>query len=143
MPEDGELAQPVSGDTEASAARQARLNEREAASKTEFQNGDIVMGVAVKLEDKYAQKCQIIEVLSRRYKVKMLTGTAPGKQHKFLKGSVKGIEPDVPIGGAALGAERIQQPPPEAAASASATSASATGNGDDRTQMQEIGDLFD
>ena len=127
----------MSGDTEASAAKEASLNESEAESKFEFQNGHIVMGMATKFKDKFAQKCQIIEVLSRHYKVKMLAGPIQGENHKFLKGSVKRIEPDVPIGGAALGAEQIQDPPSEVAASASAT-----GNGDDRTQMQEIGDLF-
>ena len=58
------------------------------------------MGAATKRKDKFdQQKCEIIAVLVRHYKVKMLTGPAKGtldETHKYLHPSVKTIPVEEP-----------------------------------------------
>ena len=106
-------------DADASAANQgeagaavAVADEGRAADNAEFKIGDVVMGVATKAKEKWAQKCKIMEILSRHYKVTMLEGEAKGETHKLLKACVKAIPAPV-------------APAPLAVASAEATVADA------------------
>ena len=49
-----------------------------------FKVGDVVLGMAAKKKDKYNnQQAEIIDVLSKYYKVKMLSGEATGTKHKY------------------------------------------------------------
>ena len=61
------------------------------AAKGLFKIGDHVMGVARKHKDSWAHECVITDVLSKHYKVMMVTGNAKGKFHKFLRKDVKAI----------------------------------------------------
>ena len=49
----------------------------------QFKVGDLVVGMAAKFKSSYDQKdSQMIAVLAKHYKVKMLTGDATGAEHK-------------------------------------------------------------
>ena len=72
-----------------------------------FEIGDVVMGVATKAKEKWAQKCEIVDILSKHYKVKMLEGTEIGTVHKFLHACVKRIE--IPAPDAANAAGQLQR----------------------------------
>lgn len=67
-----------------------------AVDNDKFKVGDVVMGIATKSKEKWAQKCEITGILSTQYKVKMLEGTESGKGHKFLHACVKAIPPPGP-----------------------------------------------
>ena len=95
----GEAAASQAGGEQAAAAAAAAAAEAAAVEDEKFQIGDVVMGVATKAKDKWAQKCEIIDILARHYKVKMQTGTEVGSEHKFLHACVNAIipEPDVAV----------------------------------------------
>ena len=119
----------------------------DADAVAEFKVGDIVMGIATKSKEKWAQKCQIVEILTKQYKVTMLEGEAKNEKHKFLKACVKAIPAPV-------------APAPLAVASAEATVADAAPRPLVRTdpapgaapapaqtvvdsEMRDVQDLFD
>ena len=85
-----------------------------------FNVGDIVIGNATKYKEKYdGQRCEVISVLSKHYKVKMLTGVEKNKQHKYLHASVKAAEkPEAP---AAPAPQDVAPPPPEPEGDGAAT----------------------
>ncbi len=56
----------------------------------QFKVGDLVVGMAAKFKSSYDQKdAQVIAVLAKRYKVKMLTGDASGAEHKYTHAMVR------------------------------------------------------
>ena len=118
--------------------------EREAAQDKDtslFKKGDIIMGLAVKHREKYAQKGKIVDVLSKHYKEVMLEGPATNEMHKFVHSAVKAIEPQG-AGAGALATQQVQQEPsPETILSAASAAETATADGD--KAMQAIGDLFE
>ena len=98
----------------------------------EFKIGDIVMGVAIKAKDKWAQKCEIVEILTKHYKVKMLTGMAEGELHKFVKSCIKAIPP-----------EAVATVAPRAAESSEAAVADAPKKNDSDSDMKSVEHMFD
>ena len=58
-----------------------------------YKPDDIVIGIATKYKAKYdQQECQVVEILSKKYKVKMLTGPCKGETHKYLFHCVRSKE---------------------------------------------------
>ena len=50
-----------------------------------YKPDDIVIGVATKYKERYdQQECQVVQILSKKYKVKMLIEPAKGETHKYL-----------------------------------------------------------
>ena len=99
-----------------------------AGNDGEFKIGDIVMGVAIKAKDKWAQKCEIVDILTRHYKVKMLAGMAEGEFHRFVKSSIKAIPPE---------AEAVATVAPRAAV------ADAPKKNDSDSDMKSVEHMFD
>ena len=67
------------------------------AAEATFKTGDIVIGTAGKSKESFDnQRCEVIRVLSTRYKVKMLTGPSRGEEHKYLHKNVKAVEEPEP-----------------------------------------------
>ena len=63
------------------------------ASSAKYKPGDIVIVVATKFKNKYhEQECKVLQVLTKQYKVKMLTGAAKGQFHKYLFHCVRSKE---------------------------------------------------
>ena len=57
-----------------------------------FEKGAVVIGIAGKNKDKYdGRKCEILSVLSKQYKVKILEGPAEGETHKYAHNAVKSV----------------------------------------------------
>ena len=114
-----------------------------AGQDAEFKVGDIVMGVATKSKEKWAQKGEIVDVLTKHYKVKMLAGLAEGESHKFLKACVTAILAPVPAPAVAP----VAVDHPAAAPSEPAVANSATGSGSavgsDDAEMKSVEQLFD
>ena len=102
-----------------------------ASQDDEFKAGDIVMGIALKGKDKWAQKGKIVKVLSKHYTLEMLEGGAIGESHKFLKACVAAIPAPEPPAPATL-----------AAASSETATGHAAAPADDE-DMKGIETLFD
>ena len=67
------------------------------AAEATFKTGDIVIGIAAKSKESFDnQRCEVIAVLSRQYKVKMLTGPSRWEEHKYLHKNVKAVEEPEP-----------------------------------------------
>ena len=117
-----------------------------------FKVGDVVMGVALKSKDKWAQKCEIKEILSRHYKVTMLEGAAKGEMHKFFHGSVKAIPAPAPLPAASSKATEANAAP-DAAPNAAPDAAPAPAQKDVEvaapspsemdSEMRHVEELFD
>ena len=103
------------------------------------------MGVATKAKEKWAQKCEILDVLSRHYKVKMLEGTEIGATHKFLKACVKAIPaPVAPAPLAAASAEAaVADAASDAAPNADPGAAPAPAQTDVDSEMRDVSELFE
>ena len=106
------------------------------AAKGLFNVGDHVRGVATKSKDKWAHECVITSVLSKQYKVKMLSGDAKGQNHKFTHNAVKAIPSKASAASVANS---------DAASDAGSMSAPAQKNPqeEESSGMQDIADLFD
>ena len=113
-------------------ADQGQADAAVAGQDAEFKIGDIVMGVAIKAKDKWAQKCEIVEILTKHYKVKMLTGLAAGELHKFVKSCIKAIPPEV-----------VATVAPRAAESSEAAVADAPKKNDSDSDMKSVAHLFE
>ena len=109
-----------------------------------FNVGDIVIGIATKYKEKYdGQRCEVIAVLSRHYKVKMLTGPAFTEVHKYSKDAVKAVpasEQEARAAGSeesapeATGDERVEgEAPPQRTRAV----------GSEGSETQDIAVLFD
>ena len=137
----GDDAAAASADNQAEAAVAV---EGRAADNAEFKVGDVVMGVATKAKEKWAQKCSIIEILSRHYKVKMLEGEATGDIHKFLKTCVKAIPaPVAPAPAEAAPPAPLAAAPAEAAPAEAAPAEAAPAADAADSEMRDVEELFD
>ena len=133
------LEEETTGDDAAAASAAAVAVEGRVAANAEFKVGDVVMGVATKAKEKWAQKCSIIEILSKHYKVKMLEGDATGDIHKFLKTCVKAIPaPVAPAPAEAAPPAPLAAAPAEAAPAEAAPAADAADS-----EMRDVQELFD
>ena len=104
------------------------------AAEGRFKVGDRVMGVATKMKDKWAHECEITGVLSKQYKVKMLSGDAKGQNHKFMHKDVKAIPSEASAASVAKS---------DAASDAGSMSAPAQKNPqEEESGMQDIEHLF-
>ena len=107
------------------------------AAKGLFKVGDHVMGVAKRYRGNWAHECVITGVLTKHYKVKMLSGDATGENHKFTHKDVKAI-PSAAF--AASVAKSVAKS--DAASDAGSTSAPAPKQ-EEESGMQDIANLFD
>ena len=105
------------------------------------------MGVATKAKEKWAQKGEIIEIMSRHYKVKMLEGEAIYEHHKFLKACVKAIpEPVAPAPLAVASAEATvadAAPRPLVRPDPALGAAPAPAQTEVDSEMRDVQELFD
>ena len=68
-----------------------------------YKKDDILIGVATKFKEKYdQQECKVVAVLSKKYKVEMLTGPATGEVHKYFFHSVRSAKKESPEEGPAV-----------------------------------------
>jgi len=102
-----------------------------------FKVGDVVVGVATKKKSSYDQQdAKVVAVLSKHYKVKMLTGDDVGGEHRYLHAAVKAkvepaIKPSTTDDGATI------------AAAAAGVSGDTPMGTDGTDGMQQMEDLFD
>ena len=105
-------------DADADAANKGQASAA-VAGQTKIKVGDVVMGVAFKNKEKWAQKCKVNEILAKHYKVVMLEGAAKGENHKYLHKCVKAIPalaaPAAPAASASLAAASAEATAPNAA----------------------------
>ena len=116
----GEGAEQEHAGGAADASETAPAPGAAAPDPDKFKVGDVVIGVATKHKEQYdQQRCEVIAVLSKHYKVKMLTGVEKNQQHKYLHASVKAAEkPEAP---AAPAPQDVAPPPPEPEGDGAAT----------------------
>ena len=83
-----------------------------------FKVGDRVIGIATKFKESFNdQECEVIAVLSKHYKVKMLTGPARNDIHKYYHAAVKVIHAQPAPLGESDQPDRLEEAPEQAPSS--------------------------